>query len=864
ITYAAATGGTSPVAGTDDTLNLTVEGMGSATADVSVTAAGVETLAVTSNAAATAAGATNYLDLSGVAAATTTTVTGAADTDIASIAAATTSVDASAVTGAVTLSATNAAAGALTSIKTGSGDDAITIAHGDMSANATIDAGDGTDALTVTGAATNTTIWTVSGVESIDLSGVTGTATMSMKNSDAIADIALGNADGAYAGVLTVVSDSGAKNFDVLGDSTNSLSTDTAGAVDIDVLPDADATATSTETSTVDITAASASSVNIHVSGEVDWAGTTSAAKATSVTLENASGRAQTIDIAAAAAETATITSNAESTTLHANTDLSGAKTVTISTAGAFRDSSTAGLDGANAVTLSGSGSKSAATFDTLVGATDLGYNLAITATGMKAGVTLTNGADAGSGALTFDASGATGAMSTGNLAATSSITVSAGTTGALTTGTMNAKTVTVNAADSLDGASLSTGSNGTATGTADITANTVTINGSELNANSADIVAQADGTAMAVTLNGGIEADLFSVLSTTTVKSVTVSGELDLGADLLHVELANYATKATDTVTVDLSGVTKAAASDTQTDVDIVVAAETDNDMTITGSKGTDDSVDFGADTTLTGRTITLSGVENVEFDDGTAAEAAMISGQEIELTGDAGGAVITLNGTDGADTIDLEDITTSNTSAPTIDAGLGADTITLGALTETVSFADVSAAADADTITDFTVGTDLIGLDLGLTTDGTLAGAAAVVEDEAVAAANVNGAAYDLNAALAASTSTVDLITLDTAVLTNIANADLSAATDGTELLKALVAAGAGNTADALTMGTDGDKVYIAVDDGTDGYLYLVEESTGDVDVEAVAADITLIATFDGTATFGDIAAAQTIMVA
>jgi len=45
---------------------LTVEGLGSATDDISVTAAGVEKLAITSNAAASAAVATNYLNLSAV------------------------------------------------------------------------------------------------------------------------------------------------------------------------------------------------------------------------------------------------------------------------------------------------------------------------------------------------------------------------------------------------------------------------------------------------------------------------------------------------------------------------------------------------------------------------------------------------------------------------------------------------------------------------------------------------------------------------------------------------------------------------------------------------------------------------------
>jgi hypothetical protein len=692
ITYAAPTGGTSPVAGTADTLNLTVESMGSATADISVTAVGVETLAVTSNAAATAAGGKNWLDLSGVSSSTTTTITGSADIDIASISAATTAVDASAVTGAVTLAATNAGAGSLTSIKTGSGDDAITIAHGDMTANATIDAGDGTDALTVTGAATNTTIWTVSSVESIDLSGVTGTATMSMKNSDAIADVALGNATSAYAGILTLVSDSGAKNFDVLGGSSNSLSTDTAGAVDIDVLPDADATTTSAETSTVDITAASATSLNIHVSGETDWTGTTSAAKAASVTLENASGRTQALDVVAAAAETLTITSNAESTSLANNSDFTGAKTITINTAGAFQDSSgvsaTTGMIAANSVAISGSGSKSAATFDTQIGATGLAYDLSITATGMKAGLTLTGGADAGSGALNINASAATGAVSLGAIDG-GSVTVTAGTTGALSTGQIDGKTVTINGGDSLDGLTLSSGSNGTATGTMDITANTTTITGSELNANTADIVAQADGTAMVVTTTGGIEADLFSVLSTATVQTVTVSGDLGLGADKLYVQLANYTTKDTNTVSIDLSGVTKAAASDTQTAVVIDIDAEVTNQLSVTGSKGSNDTVNIDGAVNYATNGLTLSGVEKVIIDDAVSMDASTVSGQTIAFTG-ASTDVLSLGGSALADTITLTNLSDTAHVELLIDAGVGADTIAASAMVDTVEIDD------------------------------------------------------------------------------------------------------------------------------------------------------------------------------
>jgi hypothetical protein len=179
ITYAAPTGGTSPVAGTADTLNLTVEGMGSATADVSITAAGVETLALTSNAAATAAGATNYVNLSGVSSATATTITGAADTDVAAISAATTSFDASGVTGVVTAALGNAAAGALATVKTGAGADDVTAVASDLTTNAAIDLGEGADTLTLSGAM-GTSQYVMSGVETLDLTDLSAAdATMS-------------------------------------------------------------------------------------------------------------------------------------------------------------------------------------------------------------------------------------------------------------------------------------------------------------------------------------------------------------------------------------------------------------------------------------------------------------------------------------------------------------------------------------------------------------------------------------------------------------------------------------------------------------------------------------------------------------
>ena len=148
---------------------------------------------------------------------------------------------------------------------------------------------------------------------------------------------------------------------------------------------------------------------------------------------------------------------------------------------------------------------------------------------------------------------------------------------------------------------------------------------------------------------------------------------------------------------------------------------------------------------------------------------------------------------------------------------------------------------------------------IDAANTTVATAPGQTAVMEDEAVAAANANGTTYNLAALLASNTNALDLVTLDNSVLTNIANAGLSAATDGTELLKALVAAGAGNTAASITLGNVGDQLYILTDDGTNGCLYHANSGTDNV---ILASEINLVATFTGSQV-GDIVAGQTTML-
>ncbi|MDA9206451.1 hypothetical protein N9O45_03775 [Planktomarina temperata] len=839
ITYAAPTGGASPVAGTADNLGVTVEGLGSKTSDVSITAAGVEILSITSNAAATASGQINYIETSATGAAKLI-VGGNAHTDIGAVAPETTSFDGSEAVGGVTVDLRNAATESLTEVTTGRGDDAVTIQWGDFYflGARKIDTGLGKDKLIVTGPTDGHVRWDIEGVETLDLSGVTGgSASIELGGSDAFKDVALGNETGAYAGQLVLhdrymdeheqIAD---EVYNVLGNSSGSITTHTTGSVFTNVSGDADATKVSSETSAVTINADKASLIDITVIGEVDWDGKTSAAEAKTVTIDNASGRAQEVWVDAPQAETVTIISNGEDTTLIASSNLSGAKDITVSTKGAFQDSSVEGFAAAHTVRLIGIEEQSAATFDQLVGSTTLSYDLDITVSRMGAGVTLTNGADAGAGALDFDAQHSIGAVSTGDLDG-ESVVVRIGALSTLTTGQIDADTVSIFGANSIRGFTLSTGSDGTIAGNAnDITANDVLIHGSSISDNSADILAQPDGTELLVSLFGDTGNDAYTIGSTSTVKKTVIKGDLARGTDIVEVTLADYNTDATETVVLNM---TKFNSSAHNVDVNIFVAAETDNDMTIRGTRGSDDFVDFGTDTTLTGRTIALIGIDKVGFDDGTVAEAAMLHRKTIELTGDMGGATMTLNGTAGDDRINLTNITTSNTSDFIIAASEGDDTIMLGALSELVRFEAV-ATNGVDTITGFTVGTDDLDVSATLLTSAITAEVAIVAAAAAHGAINNDDVFYVSTDGTAANLTTAGTATLDLDDFTATTLTDVAAYLDE----------------HFNSTGVATDQALFAVNHTATGgltYLYSFTEGAG-ATVAMEAAEFTLVASIDG----------------
>ena len=111
---------------------------------------------------------------------------------------------------------------------------------------------------------------------------------------------------------------------------------------------------------------------------------------------------------------------------------------------------------------------------------------------------------------------------------------------------------------------------------------------------------------------------------------------------------------------------------------------------------------------------------------------------------------------------------------------------------------------------------------------------------------AAGVGGGAY---AATGAATNATDVVILSTSALTTGTNGgDLSAATDGSELLKALTNNAAADAYTGLTTTAEADEFYAVAYQNGNAYIYYVQEGAGTK--LAVAADIKLVATLTGVA--------------
>jgi Ca2+-binding RTX toxin-like protein len=273
---------------------------------------------------------------------------------------------------------------------------------------------------------------------------------------------------------------------------------------------------------------------------------------------------------------------------------------------------------------------------------------------------------------------------------------------------------------------------------------------------------------------------------------------------------------------------------------------AQLDNDTTfqITGSNGV-----------ITATGVVSTNLSDVSFQSGNTSTFNITGHATLNSSLTGSDAADTLTGVAGADTLtgglgdDIldgaagNDVITGGAGADTITGGNGVDTLTGG--TGVDKFVLATASANRDTITDFTAGGggDQLQISAAQTTLTTTVNTAPVTTDDTTTA-GAGGGSYAMTGATSANADVV-ILQSGTALTTGANGGDLSAATDGTELLKALTDNTAADTYTGITVGTAADSFYAVAYQGGKAYVYLITESTGDT--LAAAAEIELIATLN-----------------
>ncbi len=393
-------------------------------------------------------------------------------------------------------------------------------------------------------------------------------------------------------------------------------------------------------------------------------------------------------------------------------------------------------------------------------------------------------------------------------------------------------------------------------------------------------ILSDATGSSDAVTfeLKGTIAdgAQLKTTdIETVTVKNATAAEDISLanlsmttaGETMKLVATGNQALTVRalneDVTTIDASGMDEGG-SFVQTGRSSTAASTytgSDGDDTFMMNHG-DDAIAAGAgtgDNLVVTKNLILGGIkvdlsktgDQVTTFNGNSNSAVQSGFESVDLsniTGSFGSEITAIKGGSTIIGTANTDVITGGAGADTITGGNGIDEIAVGAGGDTVSLTGISAVANRDNVTGFVSGTDDIGLSAALTADGTLANAAA--EAFVGAVTKVNDGAFNLDGSYA-NTDAKDIFILTGG---NEGEADLSAVTDGAQLMKYL--ANDSNTVTELTTGSN-ENFYIAAFDGGNTYIYHAAPGNA----AAVASEISLVATLTGTAS---VVAGDFVMVA
>jgi hypothetical protein len=288
--------------------------------------------------------------------------------------------------------------------------------------------------------------------------------------------------------------------------------------------------------------------------------------------------------------------------------------------------------------------------------------------------------------------------------------------------------------------------------------------------------------------------------------------------------------------------------------DIEVIKLATTDDNTNatfqaadISGQSFTMKSSDGTTGGTQLGFTVeAAAGTTAIDLSTLTIDQTITNAVYSTAMTAAAATGGVTITGTAVADTI------TGSGSADTITAGNGADSITAGAGNDSITITEATAnsATDTivfssaatngqDTITGFKVGTDDLTFLSADTSGAGAAGAATVATSAAavVAGASAVSIAGDVD-------FTADEVVELTTTLTS--NGDLTAAIDGSQLMKAL--SSTTTAATGLTTDNATDEGFLVAYQSGKAFVYHFDADGAVNDTAITAAELSLVATLNG----------------
>lgn len=681
---------------------------------VTVTAPEIQKLNITST------GAANAVDVS-AAPLKSLTITGEAFTAVKAKVTSLTSVDASAQTGGVVLDLTTAT---IASVKSGSGNDRVTVDG--ITTSAVIAGGDGADTLTLSAFGTGTYQPTLTGFETLKVASNTGNITLALRKSTGIENLEVDGLDGnvsmVQAGTSSLaISSKGAQS------STDTISTDASGDITFTTVAADTVTTLTNDANALNVTANNADALTINVAKYTNVSGSFTVG-ASSVTL-NASGAFKGAIVASDATDlTITASANVESTSA---SDFSSVNTFNATTSKSLDLDTTAvggGFLSFGSAALTGSGSTSALSLGDL-GDAESTQAISLTTTGWKGGVTVgtlntidsikidttatTGGVvvgDIGSstnGTVTIKVDGALAGSEFGDITTAASKTVSVSaldTVGAFTVGDIKVSETSNNPTGSIT-VSVNGGLEAATIGT--LEAKTVTLDIS----NQVNVASHAAIKSLTATITGDATlANNFAAVGgiqdqSVTANSVTFKGGAD--EDTLDIFTQDSSSSTATNKESHALSISTGASSDAVT----VTAYADQVSMTFTGTvdlgAGSDRFVITGdvATTQIDTTSLTVTSVATTVIDGHNSTSALTVLG---------GGAAESITGGVAADTI------TAGAGDDIIAGGDGNDSLTGGLGLDTFEFAATAADNGADKVNDFATTVDKLDLSAFSTTGG------------------------------------------------------------------------------------------------------------------------------------------------